>query len=285
MGTKSVMTVAEQEEVGKLIAQAYEEGDLKAIAAIVAPPIELEISRREITSLLLTKVDLKAGEPATFQMAANNITAKWISKDGDVCESEVKGDEVEFPFGKAVALPMVDTSTLKHGNIGKLSDILKKAGKQIRIIVDQRTISLLSAAVPVANTVECSGGKLTREAMSKAKAFIEDQELAVKYILMRGSRAEDMEGWELDQATRREMMLKGIFKIYNGAEIIFSASMLANEVILLGDDEVGKYAIRTPLTTDVIEEKKRFKTGWLAWLEAALGITNPAILAKVVITA
>lgn len=287
MGKKVIMTDAEQEELGALLIVCAESGKegLDAIAAFVAGPIEKEVDRREITSLLLTKLDLPVSEPAKFQMAGEGIKATWISADGDVCESNIKGDEVEFPIGRLATNPMVDISVLKHGNIGSLADIMKKAGKKIRLALDTRCLSLLSAAVPVANTVECSGGKLTKEAMAKARTFIEDQELAVKYILMRGARAEDMEGWELDQQTLREMQLKGIFKIYNGAEIIFSATMAADEVILIPDEEVGKYAIRQKLTTQAIDVPLKFKTGWLAWLEAAMGITNPAILAKIVITA
>ena len=71
----------------------------------------------------------------------------------------------------------------------------------------------------------------------------------------------------------------------NGAEIISTAAMPLSEVILVPEDEVGKFAIRQNLTTDTINETKRFKTGWLAWMEAAHGITRSDLLAKVVITA
>jgi hypothetical protein len=286
MGTKVKMTDSELQAIADMMVEATEvEGGMKALAAIIAPPIEQEIDRREITSLLLTKIDLPASESAKFQMAGEGIHATWISADGDVCEDDIKGDEVEFPIGRLASNPMVDISVLKHGNVGTLADILKKAGKKIRIAVDTRTISVLSAAVPAANIIECSGGKLTEDAFSQAESFIEDQELPVKYILMRGARVKDMAGWELDPVTERELVLKGIFKRFNGAEIIASATMNANEVILIGDDEVGKYAIRQKLTTQPIEVPLRFKTGWLAWLEAAIGVTNPGILAKIVITA
>jgi len=285
MGTKVKMTDSELQAIADMMVEATEvEGGMKALAAIIAPPIEQEIDRREITSLLLTKIDLPASEAAKFQMAGEGVKATWISADGEVCEDTIKKDEVEFPIGRLATNPMVDISVLKHGNVGTLADILKKAGKKIRVTLDTRTVAVLSAAVPVANTIECSGGKLTKDAFSAAEAFIEDQELPVKYILMRGARVKDMAGWELDPVTERELVLKGIFKRFNGAEIIASATMNANEVILIGDDEVGKYAIRQKLTTQPIEVPLKFKTGWLAWLEAAIGVTNPGILAKVTIT-
>ena len=61
--------------------------------------------------------------------------------------------------------------------------------------------------------------------------------------------------------------------------------MSPNEVILVPDEEVGKFALRQPLTTDTINEPKRFRTGWLAWMEAAHGITRSDLLAKVIIEA
>ncbi len=271
--------------MAELMAEAAESPEgLKALAAAISPPIEQEIERREITSLLLTKQKLPPGEPAKFQKKPK-MKAYWISKDGDAVESGIQEEEVEFPIHRIHSMPMVDISVLKHGNVGTMLDIQKSAADEIRKAIDIRTVTVLSAAVPAERTVTVSGGKLTDEAINQAISFIEDQELAVKYILMRGARANDMRGWGLDPQTKREMQMKGIFKIYNGAEIVATASMPLTEVLLLPDEEVGKFAIRQPLTTDTINEVKRFKTGWLAWMEAAHGVLRPDLLAKVVITA
>ena len=264
-------------------AAASPEG-LRALAAAIAPPIDQEIKRREITSLLLTRHNLPAGEPAKYQKRPT-LKAYWISKDGDAVESGILEEEVEFPIHRLHSMPMVDISVLKHGNVGSMLDIQKASATEIRKAIDKRTVTVLGAAVPDAQTVTVAGGKLTDEALNEAISFIEDKELRVKYILMRGARANDMRGWGLDPQTKRELQLKGIFKTYNGAEIISTAAMPLSEVILVPEDEVGKFAIRQNLTTDTINETKRFKTGWLAWMEAAHGITRSDLLAKVVITA
>jgi hypothetical protein len=271
--------------MAELMAQAAESPEgLKALAAAIAPPIEQEIDRREITSLLLTKQKLPPGEPAKFQKKPK-MKAYWISKDGDAVESGILEEEVEFPIHRIHSMPMVDISVLKHGNVGTMLDIQKSAADEIRKAIDKRTVTVLSAAVPNDKTVVVAGGKLTDEAMNEAISFIEDQELRVKYILIRGARANDMRGWELDPQTKREMQLKGIFKIYNGAEIIATSAMPMDQVILVPEEEVGKFALRQALTTDNINEPKRFKVGWLAWMEVAQGITRPDLLAKVTITA
>jgi hypothetical protein len=273
------------EDMAELMSEAAVSPDgLRALAAAIAPPIDMEIKTREITSLLLTRHKLPPGEPAKYQKKPT-LKAYWISKDGDAVESGITEDEVEFPIHRIHSMPMVDISVLKHGNVGTMLDIQKSAADEIRKAIDKRTVTLLSAAVPAERIVTVTGGALTDEALNRAISFIEDMELRVKYILMRGARANDMRGWELDPQTRRDLQLKGIFKIYNGADIISTSSMSPNEVILVPDEEVGKFALRQPLTTDTINEPKRFRTGWLAWMEAAHGVIRSDLLAKVVIEA
>ena len=273
------------ERMATLMGQAADSAEgLKALAAAIAPPIDQEISRREITSLLLTKHKLPPGEPAKFQKRPK-LKAYWISKDGDAVESGILEDEVEFPIHRIHSMPMVDISVLKHGNVGSMLDIQKAAADEIRKAIDRRTVTVLSAAVPPERTVTVAGGKLTEDAINEALSFIEDQELRVKYVLLRGARANDMRGWGLDPQTKRELLLKGIFKVYNGADIVATSAMPLDEVILVPEEEVGKFAIRQPLTTDTINEPKRFRTGWLAWMEVAHGVTRPDLLTKVVITA
>ena len=269
--------------MAKLMSEAVSSPEgLKALAAAIAPPIDMEIQTREITSLLLTKMKLPPGEPAKFQKKPK-LKAYWISKDGDAVESGIVEDEVEFPIHRIHSMPMVDISVLKHGNVGTMLDIQKSAADEIRKAIDKRTVTVLSAAVPSERTVTVTGGKLTEDAVNEAISFIEDMELSVKYLLMRGARANDMRGWNLDPQTKRELQLKGIFKVYNGAEIIATSSMGLSEVILFPDEEVGKFALRQALSTETINEPKRFKTGWLAWMEAAHGVLRPDLLAKVVI--
>jgi len=288
MGTKKKIDVSSPEfmaAMAKLMSEAAgtPEG-LHALAAAIAAPIDREIKLREITSLLLTQHNLPVGEPAKYQMRPD-LKAYWISKDGDAVESGIEEEEVEFPIHRIHSMPVVDISVLKHGNVGAMLDIQKAAATEIRKAIDRRTVTVLSAAVPDDQTVTVAGGALTNAALNEAISIIEDQELRVKYILLRGARANDMREWGLDPQTEREMWLKGIFKIYNGSEIISTAAMALDEVILVAEEEVGKYAIRQKLTTETINETKRFKTGWLAWMEVAQGITRSDLLAKVTITA
>ncbi len=269
------------ETMARLMTEALESPEgMRALAAAIAAPIDEEIKRKEITSLLLTQHTLPKGERPIYQKKPK-VKAYWISTEGEAREQELGQDEVEFPTNRVHSTPMVDVSVLKNGNIGTLMDIQTSAADEIRKEIDKRTLTVLSAAVPAANTIEVTGGKLTDDALNEAISIIEDLELSVKYIVMRGRRFNDMRDWDLDPETRAELRTKGVIKNYGTGGILLTASASMTEILLVPDDEVGKMPIRESLKTEAIEQKTRFKTGWLVWTELGQGITRPEILAKI----
>jgi hypothetical protein len=269
------------ETMARLMTEALESPEgMRALAAAIADPIEQEIKRKEITSLLLTQHTLPKGERPIYQKKPK-VKAYWISTEGEAREQELGQDEVEFPTNRIHSTPMVDVSVLKNGNIGTLMDIQTSAADEIRKEIDKRTLTVLSAAVPAANTIEVTGGKLTDDALNEAISIIEDLELSVKYIVMRGRRFNDMRDWDLDPETRAELRTKGVIKNYGTGGILLTASASMTEILLVPDDEIGKMPIRESLKTEAIEQKTRFKTGWLVWTELGQGVTRPEILAKI----
>lgn len=269
------------ETMARLMTEALESPEgMRALAAAIAAPIDEEIKRKEITSLLLTQHTLPKGERPIYQKKPK-VKAYWISTEGEAREQELGQDEVEFPTNRVHSTPMVDVSVLKNGNIGTLMDIQTSAADEIRKEIDKRTLTVLSAAVPAANTIEVTGGKLTDDALNEAISIIEDLELSVKYIVMRGRRFNDMRDWDLDPETRAELRTKGVIKNYGTGGILLTASASMTEILLVPDDEIGKMPIREALKTEAIEQKTRFKTGWLVWTELGQGITRPEILAKI----
>lgn len=269
------------ETMARLMSEALESPEgMRALAAAIADPIEQEIKRKEITSLLLTQHTLPKGERPIYQKKPK-VKAYWISTEGEAREQELGQNEVEFPTNRIHATPMVDVSVLKNGNIGTLMDIQTSSADEIRKETDKRTLTVLSAAVPAANTIEVTGGKLTDDALNEAISIIEDLELSVKYIVMRGRRFNDMRDWDLDPETRAELRTKGVIKNYGTSGILLTASADMNEIILVPDEEIGKMPIRETLKTEAIEQKTRFKTGWLVWSELGQGVTRPEILAKI----
>jgi len=171
--------------------------------------------------------------------------------------------------------------SLPTGNIGTLMDIQQAAADEIRKEIDKRTITVVSTAVPSANTIEVAGSSLTEAALNEAISLLEDLELSAKYIVMRGRRFNDLRGWDLDPQTKNELRAKGVIKNYGTGGILLTASAALNEVLILPEEEVGKMPIRETLKTEAIDRKERFKTGWLVWSELGQGILRPDILVKI----
>lgn len=278
------MTIQSQqymETMARLMSEALESPEgMRALAAAIAAPIEQEIKRKEISSLLLTRHNLPKGERPIYQKKPT-VKAHWISTEGEAQEQEVGKDEIEFPTNRIHANPMVDISVLKHGNIGTLMDIQTSAASAIRKEMDRRTITVISSAVPTSNIVEVTGDTVTDDALNEAISIIEDLELSVKYIVMRGRRFNDMRSWKLDAQTKLELRQKGVIKNYGTGAILLTAAMPLDEIIIVPDEEVGKMPVRENLKTESIDQKTRFKTGWLLWSEIGQGITKPDILVKV----
>ena len=109
------------DSMAALMRKALETPDgMRSLAAAIAAPIEQEIARKEISSLLLSEETLPKGERAVYQKKPK-VRAYWISTEGEAREQEVGKDEVEIPTYRIHSAPMVDINVLRNGNIGRLS--------------------------------------------------------------------------------------------------------------------------------------------------------------------
>jgi hypothetical protein len=275
-----------QRAVANLMNQAVStEKGMSALAEVVAPPIIMEIERKNIVPLVLTEHNLNPGQEAKYQKR-ESLQAHYVSVGGDPTVQEVNADtEVIFPIFRIHANPMVDISDLANGNLGSLTDMQMDAANAIRKQLNAKCTALLSAAASASNTVTSTGGILKKASFYEAVGMVEDLELVPRFILIRGKRMVDLTDadWGLDDITAREMIDKGVLKRLAGAGLINTASMSATEVIIIPDMEVGKYAIRTKARVD--PQKKGFKVGFLTWQECAMGITRPDLVFKINITA
>ena len=259
------------------------DGGMMAIAAAVAPAIYDAIEEREIASLLLTQHNLPKGESAKYDKI-REVKAYWVAKGGQVHQSNVNDEEVEFTIDRVASAPTVDISILRNGDIYRLTDMETWAADAIRKQLNRRAINVVSEAVPSGNVVTATGGSLTADALNEAIAIIEDKDMAVKYIVLRGARFNDMRSWDLDPVTERELLEKGIIKLYAGASIIKNAAADPDEILLVPDEEVGKYAIRQAIAVEPNKQTTAFKVGFVSWMEVAMGVLRPDLLSKVVIT-
>jgi len=277
----NVRSEAYMEAMAGLMSQALDSPEgMRALAAAIAKPIDQEIRRREISSLLLTRHDLPKGERPIYQKKPQ-VQAHWISKDGEARTQEVGQEEIEPPTHRIHATPKVDISVLKHGNIGALTDLQSSAARALRHEIDRRTITVISTAVPAENTVEVTGSALTEEALNEAISLIEDKELSVKLIVMRGRRFNDLRSWNLDPQTKAELRAKGVIRNFGTGGILLTSAAALDEILIVPDEEIGKLPVREALKADPLEEKTQFRVGWLLWQELGHVVTLPDHIAKI----
>ena len=112
-------------------------------------------------------------------------------------------------------------------------------------------------------------------------SILEDKELTVKTLLMRGARFNDLRSWDLDPQTKNELRTKGVIKIFGGANILTTATADMDEIVILPDEEIGKMAIRQKLTSETVKQTLKFRVGWLIWMEIAIGILRPDLCVKI----
>ena len=155
------------------------------------------------------------------------------------------------------------------------------AGSAIRKKLNERAVSVISAAVPESNVVEVAGTDLTETALNQAISILEDKDLSLKHIVLRGGRFNDMRSWDLDPVTERELREKGIVKYFSGAQVLLTAAAQLDEVLLIPDEEIGKLAVRTPIAVEPDNRPSEFKVSWVVWMEVAMGVLRPDLLAKV----
>lgn len=126
METKEVNIHSQEymEAMARLMSEALESPEgMRALAAAISEPIEQEIKRKEITSLLLTQHTLPKGERPVYQKKPK-VRAYWISNEGEAREQELGQDEVEFPTNRVHSTPMVDVSVLKNVRRDRQTGIL-----------------------------------------------------------------------------------------------------------------------------------------------------------------
>src|SRR5574340_365194 len=94
------------ETMARLMSEALESPEgMRALAAAIAAPIEQEIKRKEISSLLLTKHTLPKGERPLYQKKPT-VKAHWISTEGEIREQQLGQEEVEFTTNRIHSNPM-----------------------------------------------------------------------------------------------------------------------------------------------------------------------------------
>lgn len=274
-----------QEAMAELMSEAVTDPQkMVALAAALAKPISTELIQRYIVPLAFTEKTLPAGEESKYSKRGK-ARSFFVAQGGAAVSVEPEIEDVILPPFRVFSEQELDVSDLRSGNYGKLVDLQRDATTSLRKQLNSRTVSVLSAAVSDDNTVDQSSGTtLSQDTWNKALGIMQDMELNPKTAFIRGSRYSDFNAWtKISDQMQDEFVRRGVIGTVGGCNLVNTAAMNKLEVIILPDEEIGKFDVKTKLVVEPVNETKRFKRGILVWMEACMGVLDSDKIVKITI--
>ena len=162
-----------------------------------------------------------------------------------------------------------------------------KSKEAIQKAEDTEVFTAVNAAVRSSQTV-IQSGDLTIPSLNYAFSTIEAHDLTVSKIVVNPRQYADFRNFGrdiYDEATRRDVLMSGLFGHLWTADIHVSARVPENNVYLLAPAEyVGAMPVRQDITVIPADTPKELKLGWVIYEELGIVIINDYALAKVQLT-
>lgn len=271
-----------------LIAQALEtpEGRV-ALAQAMVEPIKRALEYQAIGRKLLMVDELPQGALARYEKDVAS-TAYVVSRRGGVRDRIVEGEEVLVPTWEIAANPQIRLSEIKARRYYNEDRAQMKAKEAIQKQEDTEILGDIEAAVRSDQTVTQSGD-LSIASLNYAFSTIESHDLTVAKIVMHPQQYADVRlfGRDVfDEATRRDVLMSGLFGHLWTADIHVSHRVPPGSVYLLAPAEyVGAIPVRQDITVLPADDPKNLRLGWVIYEEIGIIVINDYALAKVNLTA
>lgn len=271
-----------------LIAQALEtpEGRV-ALAQAMVEPIKRALEYQAIGRKLLMVDELPQGALARYEKDVAS-TAYVVSRRGGVRDRIVEGEEVLVPTWEIAANPQIRLSEIKARRFYIVDRAQMKAKEAIQKQEDTEILGDIEAAVRSDQTVTQSGD-LSIASLNYAFSTIESHDLTVAKIVMHPQQYADVRlfGRDVfDEATRRDVLMSGLFGHLWTADIHVSHRVPPGSVYLLAPAEyVGAIPVRQDITVLPADDPKNLRLGWVIYEEIGIIVINDYALAKVNLTA
>ena len=281
---KSSYTDAEREAV---IAQALEtpEGRVSLAQAMVEP-IKRALEYQAIGRKLLMVDELPQGALARYEKDVASV-AYVIARRGAVPDRIVEGEEVLVPTFEIAVNPQIRLSEIKARRFYIVDRAQMKAKEAIQKLEDTEILTDINTAVRADHTVTQSG-ELGIAALNYAFSVIESRDLTVAKIVMHPRQYADMRtlGRDVyDEATRRDVLMSGLFGHLWTADIHVSHRVTEGSVYLLAPAEyVGALPIRQDITVLPADDPKNLRLGWVIYEELGIVVINDYAIAKISLT-
>lgn len=162
-----------------------------------------------------------------------------------------------------------------------------KAKEAIQKQEDTEILADIEAAVKSDHTVTQSGD-LSIASLNYAFSTIESWDLTVAKVVMHPQQYADVRlfGRDVfDEATRRDVLMSGLFGHIWTADIHVSHRVTPGSVYLLAPAEyVGAMPVRQDITVLPADDPRNLRLGWVIYEEIGIVIINDYAIAKVELT-
>ena len=278
---KSNITDAQREAV---IAQALEtpEGRV-ALAQAMVEPIKRALEYQAIGRKLLMVDELPQGALARYEKDVASV-AHIISRRGAVPDRIVEGEEVLVPTFEIAVNPQIRLSEIKARRFFIVDRAQMKAKEAIQKAEDTEILRAINSAVRTTQTVSQSGD-LQVASLNYAFSLIESHDLTVAKIVMHPQQYADVRlfGKDVfDEATRRDVLMSGLFGHLWTADIHVSHRVTPGSVYLLAPAEyVGAIPVRQDITVLPADNPRELRLGWVIYEELGIVVINDYALGKI----
>lgn len=258
-----------------------------ALAQIMVDPIKVALEYQAVGRKLIMVDELPQGVYPRYEKDAY-ATADVISKRGAVPQQIQEGTEVLVPLFEIGVNPQIRLSEIKARRFYIIDRVQMKSKEAIQKQEDTEILAAVNAAVPSSHTLT-SAGELTLQQLNYIFSCIEEHDLVVSKIVVHPRQYADIRQWGneiFDQATRREVLMSGLFGHLFTADIHMSHRVPKGSVyVLASPDCVGAMPVRQDITILPADDPQNLRLGWVIYEEIGVVIINDYATGKVSLTA
>ena len=270
-----------------IIAQALETEEGRAVLAqAMVEPIKRALEYQAIGRKLLMVDELPQGALARYEKDVASIAYK-LPKRGAVPDRITEGEEILVDTFEIAANPQVRLSEIKARRFYIVDRAQMKAKEAIQKTEDTEILATINTAVPTDHTVSAAG-ELTINALNYVFSVIEEHDLTVAKIVCHPRQYADIRTFGssvFDEATRRDVLMSGLFGHLWTADIHVSHRVPSGTVYLLAPAEyVGAIPVRQDITVLPADSPKELRLGWVIYEELGIIVVNDYALGSISLT-
>lgn len=254
-----------------------------ALAQAMVEPIKRALEYQAIGRKLLLVDELPQGALARYEKDVASV-AHVIGRRGAVPDRITEGEEVLVPTFEIAANPQIRLSEIKARRYYIVDRAQMKAKEAIQKLEDTEILNAINSAVRTTQVVTQTGD-LNIASLNYAFSLIESHDLTVAKIVMHPQQYADVRlfGRDVyDEATRRDVLMSGLFGHLWTADIHVSHRVTPGSVYLLAPAEyVGAIPVRQDISVLPADNPKELRIGWVIYEELGIVVINDYAIAKV----